>query len=218
MVEQARLSHRELAGRLLEKRSPEGTLLQRRATSHPALSPVGGNFGLSSIRVNMALTTDGPRIFVGGYKLLAYEALTDNLHHGDAGHLLARLDEATGRFDTAFRKRPGHQLIFSFCERHPATGAVIGGYAVPFAGEIFDLARQVAELFHEAPLLALDIAATDEGVKLLEVNQFWNPYMTQLLNGRGLLQELRSIVPKLAVAPAMRAEAEAILRGERTKH
>jgi hypothetical protein len=90
---------------MLERAPEAGLLLQPTLHSHPDLQPVGGDFGLSTIRINTALTNSGPEILFIFAKLLGGQSLTDNFTEGRSGNMIAQVDAQTGVFDAS-----GHVL------------------------------------------------------------------------------------------------------------
>ena len=97
--------------------------------------------------------------------------------------MLAPVDPATGRLGPALRQQ-GRALVPA--ERHPDSGAVIEGFALPH----WEAARALALRAHDAaravPAFGWDVALTPDGPVLIEGNQWSNPDIAQAPTGRPL--------------------------------
>lgn len=206
-VDKHRFTHRELAQRLLSAAPPGGLLIQERVRSHRDLAPIGGQLGLGTVRINTAHTVQGPEvIFVFG-KIMGAEGLVDNFAGGKFGNLLARLDPHTGRILHVFGRRRGQQYLMESVTHHPATGTRLIGFQIPLWIEAVALAKRAATAFAEAPLLGADIALTDAGPLVIEMQSDWDANAPQLLTGQGLRPLLRNIVPRLVASDELRERA-----------
>jgi hypothetical protein len=62
---------------------------------------------------------------------------------------------------------------YEFCERHPDSGALFDGVQLRFREETLELVTSFAAKFPGCEIIGWDIALTDSGPKIVEVN--WNP-------------------------------------------
>ena len=205
-IDHTRVDHTAAAEFLLEHAPPSGLLLQPALRSHPDLEPVGGNFGLSTIRINTALTGSGPEILFVFAKLLGAPSLTDNFTEGRSGNLIAQVDVETGELQRVFGRKPGQKHLLEAFEFHPATKQRLVGYRLPLWRETVDLALQAAAAFPEAPLIGADVAITDGGPLIVEIQSDWGSNGGQLVRG-GLRPVLRDLLPRLAANDSLKAAA-----------
>lgn len=200
------LSKAEAAALLVDRAPDSGLLIQPELRSHPAMFPVGGDFGLSTVRINTALTRDGPIIVFVFVKLLGRPSLTDNFTEGRSGNMIARIDLASGRLTGVFGRPPGRRHLLHEIDRHPATGEALIGFQMPLWNETVELALRAAAAVPEAPLIGLDVAITPDGPMVIELQSDWGVNGGQLVLG-GLRPVLRDVVPRLAINAAIRQRA-----------
>ncbi|HEU4604341.1 MAG TPA: sugar-transfer associated ATP-grasp domain-containing protein [Steroidobacteraceae bacterium] len=193
------LSDAQLAQRLLAAAGSSGLLLQRRLRSHRGLAPMGGDLGLSTVRINTALVREGAEILFVFAKIMGAKGLVDNFSGGRFGNLLACVDKHTGTITKVFGRRREHQYLMHPVTHHPVTGTRLIGFTLPLWDQAVDLAKQVALAFSESPLIGLDVAITDNGPLIVEAQSDWDANGAQLMTGSGLRPLLREIVPRLAL-------------------
>ena len=156
---------------VLKSQSREGPyLLQRRIFNHVDIRELSGNDTLSSLRVTTCRFPDG-RVQVLPFCFLRLptraDVPVDNLARGAA--IAYPFDAATGRLGTG-----GKYGSFERFDVHPATGQRITGYVLPYWRESVDLCRKAhAEVFSTFPTLGWDVAITEQGPVLLEMNIQW---------------------------------------------
>lgn len=206
-VSGAGMTDRELAERLVNSAPPSGLLLQERLRSHPALTPIGGNLGLGCLRINTALTTQGPELLFAFCKIMGSEGLVDNFADGKYGNMAAGVDLASGTLTRAFGRRQGRQYLVEPVDKHPITGVKLAGFPLPIWDDVVNLAKRAAAAFPETPLIGSDIAITEEGPRVIEIQSDWGSNMAQLTLGRGLRPLLRDTVPRLAVSEDVKQQA-----------
>ncbi|HET6941987.1 MAG TPA: sugar-transfer associated ATP-grasp domain-containing protein [Sphingomicrobium sp.] len=201
---------RAFAEFLLEQAPPSGLLVQRRVRSHRDLDPIGGKLGLGTFRLHTALTSSGPRFLVGLAKIMGSAGLVDNFSGGKFGNLLASIDTDSGELRKVYGRSDGQHFSMNEVERHPVTGARLNGFLVPLWPETIALAKAVTEAFPEAPLIAMDIAITDDGPVVIEVQSDWAGNIAQRFMGRGMKSILRELIPELPIESELKAEAAEI--------
>lgn len=213
------LSTPALARHLLDRAPAAGLLLQRRVRSHRDLVPIGGQLGLGTVRINTALTHTGPEVLFAFAKVMGARGLVDNFSGGKFGNLLAAVDERTGRLTEIYGRRKDQRYLMERIARHPVTGTALVGFQLPLWAATIALAKRVAAAFPEAPLIGADIAVTDAGPLIIEVQSDWDANAAQLIMGKGLRPVMRELLPRLAVSPEVRelTMQRMQLRGARIK-
>jgi hypothetical protein len=201
------LSERELAERLVATAPPTGLLVQERLRSHPALAPIGGELGLGCVRMNTALTIDGPEFLFAFAKIMGNHGLVDNFAGGKYGNLASGVDKASGALTRVFGRKAGRQYLIEAMNTHPITGETLIGFKLPLWPEVVDLAKRTASAFAETPLVGSDIAITDKGPRVIEIQSDWESNISQLTFGAGLRPLLREVVPRLAISDAIKHKA-----------
>jgi hypothetical protein len=155
-----------------------GLLLQELISSHSALH-VFGSSALNTIRLVTVRDSAGAVHPVAALlKMARVDSLVDNI---GAGAIAAHIDFENGRLSEAF-SWPREGLWTS----HPDTGAVIEGFEVPFWREAISLAINAHERLTSGSSLSWDVAITDRGPVLLEMNAFVPRPVYQKLD-RGLM-------------------------------
>ncbi len=70
---------------------------------------------------------------------------------------------------------------------HPVTGTPLIGATLPKWDEVIDMARTISTIFTPVPYQSMDIAITDNGPVLIEINTGGGFDLPQLASGRGFL-------------------------------
>ena len=121
---------------------------------------------VNTIRV-MVLNRDGrnPEM-VNAYMRIGAKStgLTDNVGYGG---VFCRVDVDTGRFHDAEQSRD-HVIVP--CPNHPDTGTLIEGY-LPLWDEVKQVVREMCLTVPQLEYLGFDVAITDKGVQVLEINK-----------------------------------------------
>ena len=211
-VDGERLSVAQLAAAIDSGADDKGALIQPRAKSHPALAPIGGDRGLITLRVNSVLTDRGPEVVAVTQKLIVGNSLIDNYSKGRQGNLIAGVDIATGRLKAAFGLKPGAKKLILRYDRHPAFAAPITGFQLPRFDEVLEVAKRVAVAFPTTPLLGNDLAITEQGVQVVEINIDPDLGLPQTANEIGLKLLLQDPVARVASDPDRRKRALDMLR------
>jgi len=164
-----------LAGR------PAGYVLQRRLAPDPQLA---GLFGprLWSVRALVLLTPDGPMIHRAVAKIATGDNPADNFWRH--GNMVGAVELASGEI---VRVVQGTGAGMAVDGAHPDTGRAIAGTAVPGWDALTGLALGAARLLPGIRTQSWDIALTDAGPVLLEVNFGGDLNLAQLASGTGAL-------------------------------
>jgi len=182
----ARVAVRVLAGQLCRvsaqhrEVSRQGLIVQEQILTHPRMHELAGP-RLCSIRLVLMLQDGSPEEVASLLKIPVGGNMADN--YGERGNLIADIDPATGRLGTGLT---GFGLDFHEVASHPDTGATIAGTTLPDWQRALDIARGAARAFPGIPMQAWDIALSDRGPVLLEVNVNGGMRLPQLVKGAGL--------------------------------
>lgn len=115
------------------------------------------------------------------------EIFADNIADGRTGNLLNTICLETGIITKSLVQRAdgaGHRLV----SHHPVTQRELTGFPIPHWREVCDLVRRAARVFLPVRSVGWDVAVTDEGVKIVEGNIWWDrrdyarDYLATLLN------------------------------------
>ena len=169
----------------LGDRSGFGWVVQESLRSHPDIRELCGP-KISGVRIHTFLTPSGPRITRAIWKVNVGVRDSDNFEHGRSGNLLARVDADSGRVT---RVVAGVGAGQSVDPPHPVTGATLVGFTLPGWPEIKALVCKAATAFPGFLCPGWDIALTDEGPRILEVNAFGDIDLSQHAHRRGFLDE-----------------------------
>jgi hypothetical protein len=203
----ADLSNDAFAARLLSVAPPSGLLLQPRICSHRDLEPIGGHLGLGCVRINTALTVHGPELMFVFAKIMGSQCLVDNFAGGKFGNMLARVDLVRGTLTAVFGRHPDQHYLMESITCHPVTGTPLIGFQLPLWSQTVALAKRTALAFPETPLIGTDIAITDAGPLVIEVQSDWDSNAPQLIMERGLRPVMRELVPRLAASEGTKRRA-----------
>jgi hypothetical protein len=160
-----------------------GYVIQRRLQAAPALASEFGR-RLWSARLLVLLTPDGPVIHRAVAKIATGHNPADNFWR--AGNMLGAIDIADGRIIRVVR---GTGLDQRLNEPHPDTGRPIVGTRIPAWRTLIKMVRQASGVFAGIRTQSWDVALTNRGPVLLEVNFGGDLNLAQLAFGKGVLDE-----------------------------
>ncbi len=143
--------------------------IQERLSNHSQLKPLLPEDGpLSTLR--MITNSDGQsaQAVTAGIRMGSSGDVVD--HPVDGRFMVARVDMGTGTLDLAEIRSPENYEI-EIVDRHPEVGVPFVGQPVPY----FDEIRRLCEAAHitlapDAPTIGWDVAVTDDGPRLVELN------------------------------------------------
>jgi hypothetical protein len=158
-----------------------GYLIQQRLRQAPALAALFGP-RLWSVRVLVLLGQSGPKIHRAVAKIATGQNPADN--YWRQGNLLGSIDLDTGRI---WRVVSGTGASLEINGKHPDTQHAIVGAKVPDWGRLQDLVLTAAPVFSGLRTQSWDIAVTETGPVLLEVNFGGDLNLGQLATGIGVL-------------------------------
>jgi len=155
--------------------------VERRIVAHPELARVMGE-SLGTLRLVTILTRDGvPHLCQPVWKIPVGLSGVDHFNYG-AGAFAAEIDLATGTVGKARR-----WWSLEHITSHPETSQPIAGIGMPHWPATVACALRVAECLPEMATLGLDVAITQEGPVLIEVNTNWGQNLTQAPGPTGLV-------------------------------
>jgi hypothetical protein len=161
---------------------------------HPEMAPLALATGLSTVRVITAMSAGGPRVLFACLKIPTGDNVVDNFHHGSTGNLLDGIDVSTGVMGPAVGSARCDWPAMVEVTSHPDNGYVIAGARVPLWKEIVDTALRGQQSLPGFRTIGWDIAATSDGVAVVEPNYGYNVPMLEIAYGRGLKAELASML------------------------
>lgn len=130
----------------------------------------------------ITINADAPKVFRACWKIPAAGNTADNFWRG--GNLLARLDVDSGRVLHAV-SGAGFDLVEHAC--HPDTGAALVGFQIPHWRRMVDTAIEAARLMQHVGLIGWDVAATEAGPVIVEMNERPDFFLPQFADARGVL-------------------------------
>jgi len=163
----------------------DGYLVQPRIAAHPELHELTQG-KLASVR--MVLTSEAyeeaPTLKRAVWKIPSRSSAADNFWR--KGNVLASVDVETGRLSRSMIRR---RLIYDEIEIHPETGTELRGWQYPMWTEMRETVERAARAVPWAPIQGWDVALTDRGVVLMELEgNGGSSLMYQLCFDRGLYE------------------------------
>ena len=158
----------------------EGYLFQEVLQPNETIAEMTGD-RLATVRLLALANEESVSIRHAVLRMPAGENRVDNFRR--AGNLVAPVDVETGVLGAAVR---GIGVAAVQHEQHPDTEAKISGVALPDFIAAKAIVAQAAKLFPTQHIQSWDVALTDQGPSLLEVNPGGNFNVLQLASGRGV--------------------------------
>jgi hypothetical protein len=178
LLDGTRLSPESLAEKLI---TPRGYLVQRRLRQAPALAALFGP-RLWSVRVFVTLGKAGPRIHRATAKIATGNNPADN--YWRQGNMLGAVDLESGKI---IRSVCGSGAELRLNDPHPDTGRPVVGVQIPDWNIVKEIVVTAAPLFAGINSQSWDVALTEQGAVLLEVNFGGDLNLAQLATGKGVL-------------------------------
>jgi hypothetical protein len=130
------------------------------------------------------ITPDGPLIHRAVAKITTGHNPADNFWR--AGNMLGAIDPANGRIARVVR---GTGMDKTLNETHPDTGNSLLGTRIPAWKWLVDLVCEATAVFPGIRTQSWDVALSDRGPVLLEVNYGGDLNLGQLAHGKGVLDD-----------------------------
>lgn len=178
-----------LKSRLVHER---GWLVQPRMRSHPSLDGIISPHGLATVRAITHMCKGKAELLIADLKITVGNNVVDNFSKGKSGNLLAGISVETGFLGTAWGSARRDWPEMARYPHHPETTKLIEGHRLPFWSELTQLALKAQESLPQLLTLGWDIAATRDGVMLVETNTTYDVSILQIAHQRGLKYELLS--------------------------
>ena len=177
----------------LKRYEEDGYQFQERLHCHFDIKPILGN-RIGTLRVLVA--NDGePQIVRTSWKIPTGTNMADNFWR--KGNLLAAVEPETGR---VYRVVDDVYPRLKEVTEHPDSHVRLIDFMLPDWREMREMVIEASRTLTGLPLLGWDVALTDRGPVIVEVEgNGGHPMMTQLAQGRGLLEEpaIRSVMEKM---------------------
>lgn len=158
-----------------------GYLIQRALQPPDTLAVMSGG-RLCTVRMLVLLRPDGPLIHRAALKIPVGINMADN--YWRAGNRLGAVALGSGQIIRVVAGTAQH-LRRDPC--HPDTGKPIEGITIPDWSELCDLVVRAALLFPGIRTQSWDVAITDGGPILLEINWGGDLHLHQIAHGEGVL-------------------------------
>jgi hypothetical protein len=165
----------------IEQHYHSGYVFQPLIRPHPEVARMCGD-RLPCVRIITAVTDAGARVIRACWKIPAARNMADNFWR--PGNLLAQIDLQSGE---VLRVCSGTGLDVRFCELHPDSGIGLRGFVIPDWEGMKQLALQGAQLMRHVPLIGWDIAPTENGPMIVEMNETPDFFLVQFADRRGIL-------------------------------
>lgn len=157
-----------------------GYLFQELLRPDERLERVCGS-AVSTVRFMVLLDDRSPHLFRASWKIPVGTNVADN--YWRPGNLLAALNIETGIVQRVVRGLGAGQQHF---DRHPDTDHMLVGWTFPDWDQVRDLARTCACVFPGVAIQSWDIALTDRGPVVIELNSGGDPLLVQLAHDVGI--------------------------------
>tara|TARA_R100000306_G_scaffold60832_1_gene61985 strand:+ start:14586 stop:15794 length:1209 start_codon:yes stop_codon:yes gene_type:complete len=140
-------------------------LIQKFVNQHEDLNRISDS--VNTIRFVTLLRKDNKVVPVGAYiRLGAQGAFIDNLSQGG---MAVAVDLVSGKLGPVASDRYGTEF-----SRHPDSEVVFGGFPVPKWEQVVEIANKVQSALPFHKLLGMDIAITQDGPVIVEVNSIYD--------------------------------------------
>ncbi|MEZ5825815.1 MAG: sugar-transfer associated ATP-grasp domain-containing protein, partial [Geminicoccaceae bacterium] len=178
----------------LRRYEEHGYQFQERLRPHSDIATVLGN-RIGTLRVLVVNEGDNPKIVRTSWKIPTGDNMADNFWR--PGNLLAAVEPDTGY---VYRVVDDIYPRLKEVTVHPDSGAALVGLVLPDWQDMRQMVIRASRHMTGLPLIGWDIALTDHGPLAVEVEgNGGHPIMTQLPQGRGLLEEpaVRELMEKM---------------------
>ncbi len=166
-----------------EQYATDGYLFQTRLTPHPEIAAIVGN-RISTVRMFVLVDDNGPVLLRAAWKIPGEATVADNFWR--PGNMLGGVDVETGNVTRVLmRTAKGTEPV----DEHPVTGAKFADLKFPEWDAMRALVMRGAAAVPSCHLQGWDVALTDRGPVLIELEgDGGDAIMEQLCFDTGLLQ------------------------------
>jgi hypothetical protein len=143
-----------------------GYLFEECIAPHPAVREICGD-SLSTIRMIVLLSDDGPRLLHAIWRIPRGSNMTDSFAGGTTGNLFGRIDIKTGRVVEVVQRISPYRSLTGV---HPDSGKPVTGVTLPNWEDTVELCLSTATALPELRLQSWDVAMCPDGPYLIELN------------------------------------------------
>ena len=166
-----------------------GYVFQPLLHPHESIAKICGD-RLACVRLLTIAAETGPKIIRACWKIPCGRNMADN--YWRPGNLLAQVQLESGRI---LRATSGAGLEARNHVTHPDTGATLIDFELPQWDAMKQLALAGARVMRHMPLIGWDIACTDKGPVIVEMNETPDFFLVQFADRKGILdQEFRAFM------------------------
>lgn len=162
-----------------------GFLFQQPLALAPEILELTGWPAICGVRIVCLNGPDGVRPIRAIWKVAVPPNHVDNFSLGKYGNLLANVDLQTGEISRVINGFWPQTRILS---SHPVSGKSLTGFRLPGWDRILEACNRGGAVFPLMKIHHWDFAITDDGPKILELNDLGSTEFLQV-HGRGLLTE-----------------------------
>lgn len=137
---------------------------------------------ISSLRVTIGRSAQGLEIVSACWRIPVGKNMTDNFCHGVSGNLLGGIDTETGRVTQVYG-RVNDKI--SLVKHHPDTGYSFENLMIPDWDRVIKMLMLAGKNMTGLNLQNWDIALTDQGPVITEINVFGDMDIHQYANRQG---------------------------------
>ena len=143
-----------------------GNIIQEALRPHRRIEALCGP-NISGIRVVILMEDGKPRVTDAVWKITTGDNYVDNFSEGKLGNMIGRVDLDSGEVT---RVQSGFGLDMRENPRHPDTSKVLVGNILPDWEDLLDICLKATSVAPELRFQHWDIALTDRGPVILELN------------------------------------------------
>lgn len=161
--------------------------------NHPEVIKLQGSDFCGTIRYVLYNKSENERIPVAASIQMNGGKITDHMVNG--GSYSASVDLNNGKLKGTSLDRFGHKTI-----ENPLTKIKVDGFQLPHWSTLLKVVDETTKVFPQLPLIAFDLAITNEGVVVLEINAGCGTVAAQFNNGwlnHPFIQDNYTNIPKL---------------------
>ena len=176
----------EMSGKALfeaMQQAPSAYLLQKELNHHPEMAKLFGK-RIGTIRAMTFIADNEIRTPFTVLKLPAPGNIADNFWR--EGNMLADIDPKTGRIR---RLITGTGPKMKVLDHHPETKQRVTDVILPMWEEVLTMVTDVARLYSPVKHQSVDLAITENGPTIVEVNTGGSFYLPQMASGKGMLTD-----------------------------
>lgn len=162
----------------------------------------------STVRVVVVIDKEGAKLLSAVWKIPTGNNVIDNFQHGRTGNLVSSVNVQTGEIKRIIGQ--GADGEFIEVTEHPNTGKPLLPLTLPDWPQIETLCFQSARVLPGIRLLHFDIALSENGPLLLEINYRGNIDLHQHASGKGFLSD--QLISAMQDQTAYRQEIKQIIQ------